>query len=239
MIGNWFKASGKRENKNYNKRKNGLARVSLGPVPVETRLEHTRFTVLDFETTGLNIRKDVPISIGAISIYHNKIELGNQFEYIIYQPQVKPGEATLVHGVSPEEIEQGKDLTDALIEFYEYAENTVLIAFHAPFDKAILDRATKAKFNCQAKHHFLDAYDVGLAFFPEQGKRLKGLDNWAKSFGLDVEIDRHHASADALMTAELMLIFLAKAQSQGIHTLGQFLRKMEQSLRLSSVQHSL
>ncbi|PID43229.1 MAG: DNA polymerase III subunit epsilon [Proteobacteria bacterium] len=236
MIGNWFNLSGRRKQTDN---KNSLAAISLDPTPMETRLEHTRFTVLDFETTGLNIRKDVPISIGAVSIYDSKIELGNQFEHIIYQPEVKPGEATLVHGVSPEEIEGGKDLTDALVEFYEYAEHSVFIAFHAPFDKAILSRATKAKFNLQANHQFLDAYDVGVAFFPERGKSLKGLDNWAKSFGLDIEIDRHHASADALMTAELMLIFLSKAQSQGIHTLGQFLRKIEQSQRLSGIRHSI
>ena len=33
------------------------------------RLEQTRFVVLDFETTGLNIRKDVPVSIGAIVVH--------------------------------------------------------------------------------------------------------------------------------------------------------------------------
>lgn len=213
-----------------------MSEISLAPTNPSVRLEQTRFVVLDFETTGLNIRKDVPVSIGAIVVHQGSIRLDQQFEHIIYQPNTQVGQATLVHGLSPQEIESGIELAEALIRFYAYAQNSVLIAFHAPFDKAILERATKKQFDLTPKHQFLDAYDIGMALYPEY-QHLKGLDAWAAKLGLDTDIERHHAAADAFMTAELMLIFLRKAQQQGIITLGQLLRKVEQVQRLSTSRH--
>ena len=48
--------------------------------------------------------------------------------------------------------------------------------------------------------------------------RTPGLDDWVKFFNLQV-LQRHNANADALVTAELMLILLKRAKQQGIHTL--------------------
>ena len=102
------------------------------------------------------------------------------------------------------------------------------------FDKAILERATKKAVR-SFKHQFADAYDIGMALYPEY-QHLKGLDAWAAKLGLDTDIERHHAAADAFMTAELMLIF-PQAQQLGIITLGQLLRKVEQVQRLSTSRH--
>ncbi len=232
MLKQWFTQWGARNEA----ARAALAELSLAPVDTGTRLEQTRFVVLDFETTGLNIRKDVPVSIGAIAIERHQIRLDQQFEQIIHQPAAQAGEATLIHGLSPEDIAGGVALAEALVAFYSYAQNSVLIAFHAPFDQAILNRATKQQFDCQAAHQFLDAYDIGLALYPEFD-HVKGLDAWATALGLDTDIDRHHAAADALMTAELMLIFLSRAQQLGIFTLGQLLRKVEQVQRLRATRN--
>ena len=54
--------------------------------------------------------------------------------------------------------------------------------------------------------------------FPDHGMREIRMDDWVEFFGLNV-LQRHNAFADALATAEIMLILLKKAQSQGIMTL--------------------
>ena len=46
---------------------------------------------------------------------------------------------------------------------------------------------------------------------------FRSLDDWINYFHLQVG-ERHHASADALATAELMLILLSRARQQHIDT---------------------
>ncbi|HAB90873.1 MAG TPA: 3'-5' exonuclease, partial [Pseudomonas sp.] len=53
---------------------------------------------------------------------------------------------------------------------------------------------------------------------PEHNMRNPGLDDCLSFFGLNV-LQRHNASADAMVTAELMLILLKRAERQGIQSL--------------------
>ncbi len=54
--------------------------------------------------------------------------------------------------------------------------------------------------------------------YPEHGMPSPKMDDWVDFFGLQV-LQRHNACADAMVTAELMLILLNKADSAGIKTL--------------------
>ena len=47
--------------------------------------------------------------------------------------------------------------------------------------------------------------------------RDAGLDDWVNGFKLQV-VERHHAAADALATAELALILFHRARQQQIHS---------------------
>ena len=56
--------------------------------------------------------------------------------------------------------------------------------------------------------------------------REAGLDDWVARFGLQID-ERHHASADAQVTAELALILLSQARRQQLDSPLQ----LEQRLR--------
>ena len=55
---------------------------------------------------------------------------------------------------------------------------------------------------------------------PQACLRQAGLDDWIAFFGLHAE-ERHHASADALVTAELALILFSHARKQAMDSPAQ------------------
>ena len=62
-----------------------------------------------------------------------------------------------------------------------------------------------------------DVADIAPLLCPDAHIREAGLDDWINHFHLHVG-ERHHASADALATAELMLILFSRARQQHIDT---------------------
>jgi len=62
----------------------------------------------------------------------------------------------------------------------------------------------------------------------------KGLDHWSELFGREASA-RHNAAADALVTAELTLMALNRAQKDGIKTLRQLHDKLHYHRRLQNM----
>jgi DNA polymerase-3 subunit epsilon len=180
-------------------------------------LREQRWVVLDLETTGLNMNKDQVLSIGAVVIEDGAIDFRQQFERTLQYPQVKLGPSVLIHGIGPSAIAAGSDPVEALLDLMEYIGDSPVLAFHAPFDQHMLGRALKDHLSFKLQHPFLDVADIAPLLCPQAHIREAGLDDWIDWFKLEV-FERHHASADALATAELMLILFSRARQQQIHS---------------------
>ena len=85
--------------------------------------------------------------------------------------------------------------------------------FHAAFDQHMLGRALKDSLGYRLQHSFFDIAEIAPMLCPNAGIRQAGLDDWTKFFGLQAG-ERHNASADALVTAELALILFSYARRQ-------------------------
>lgn len=169
-----------------------------------------RMVVVDVETTGLNLAKDVVLSIGAVAIEDGAIDFGQCFECTLRRIAT-PGASTLIHGLGPEALAQGDAPADALLAFLEYLGDSPLLAFHADFDRQMLTRALKDDLGYRFEHPFLDIAELAPVLYPDCVTPRAGLDDWITQFGLSVG-QRHHASADALVSAELSLILLKRAE---------------------------
>ncbi|CAI8753186.1 DNA polymerase III subunit epsilon [Pseudomonas sp. IT-196MI5] len=183
----------------------------------ECSLREQRWVVLDLETTGLNLNKDHVLSIGAVVIEDGAIDFRQQFERTLQYPQVKLGPSVLIHGIGPSAIAAGSDPAEALLDLMEYIADSPVLAFHAPFDQHMLGRALKDHLGFKLQHTFLDVADIAPLLCPQAHIREAGLDDWIDWFKLEV-FERHHASADALATAELALILFSRARQQQIHS---------------------
>ena len=196
--------------------------LRLATLPVyiasEQPLDQQRFVVVDLETSGLNTLKDKILSIGAVTIDQSAIALGQQFSCTLRRANHAVSESVLIHQIPPSEVAAGVRPENALLSFMEYVGSSPLLAFHASFDQRMLVREMDDAFAYPLRHAFYDVAEIAPLLYPEHGMRTPGLDDWVKFFNLHV-LQRHNASADALVTAELMLILLKRAKQQGIFTL--------------------
>jgi DNA polymerase-3 subunit epsilon len=171
--------------------------------------------VLDLETTGFNLQRDVVLSIGAVVIEDGAIDLSQQFERTLLRSDHKISPSVLIHGLGPSAIAAGSEPAQALLDFMEFAAGSPLLAFHAGFDQHMLCRALKESLDYRLPQRFIDVAQMAPLLCPQAELRNAGLDDWVAHFGLQVAA-RHHASADALVTAELALILFSRARQQGL-----------------------
>lgn len=219
----WFSFSRKPELTSKQQRR--LAALK-GPAPLDKPLSQQRFVVVDLETTGFDLKRDLVISIGAVVIDGNGIPMGQQFERTLYRDAPAITESILIHGIAPSQLAEGDDPIKALLDFMEFVGDSPLLAYHAQFDQYMLTRALKESLGYRLRHSFFDVAEWGPMLRPEAGLTKAGLDDWVNHFKLKVH-QRHHASADALVTAEIGLILLKLAQQQEIETLAQLSLRVE------------
>ena len=180
-------------------------------------LRSQRWVVVDLETSGLNLNRDQVLSIGAVVIEDGAVDFSQLFERTLQRTDTKLNPSVLIHGLGPGAIAAGSDPAEALLDFMTFVGDSPLLAFHAPFDQHMLGRALKDSLDYRMAHSVLDVADLAPLLCPDVTLREAGLDDWLNHFKLQAG-ERHHASADALATAELMLILFSRARQQQIDT---------------------
>jgi len=183
-----------------------------------TRLTAQRFVVVDVESTGLNLSRDQLISIGAVTVVDCVLQLGRCFEVVLQQHQPSSVDNILIHGIDGTTQTTGKDPVDGLLDFLAFAGNAPLIAYHAGFDRTMINRATKKFLGMAIANPWIDLAFIAPALYPELAPGRHALDDWTSVFNIE-NLNRHNAVADACATAQLFLVMLARAWSTGFITL--------------------
>lgn len=197
----------------------------------DTPLGLTRWVVVDLETSGLDIYRDEILSIGAVAVVDGALSMVDQFECTVYQPGHRPGKATLLHEIAPSQIRSGQSLGQALQDLMEYAGRCVMVAFHAGFERRMLDRALRRERGQRLPHHFIDLAELAPMLYPQVQDRFRTLDDWQEHFHL-TNSERHNAAADAQVSAELLLIMLNRLTREGTNTLAELDNRLARWRRL-------
>ena len=175
--------------------------------------EESRFVVVDVETSGLNLTRDRLIAIGAVAVQHGKLVLSDSFETVLQQEVVSSKANILIHGITASAQSNGQDPADALLDFLEYVGKSPLVAFHVTFDQTMLTRAIRHYLGFTFQHDWLDLAYVAPGLHPAQ--KFRSLDDWQNFFGLHNHA-RHNALADAVITAQLLVILMNVASRQAL-----------------------
>jgi DNA polymerase-3 subunit epsilon len=168
-----------------------------------------RWVVLDVESSGLNPRQDRLLAIAAIALRVNGpravIELGDSFEVVLQQAP-RSGQTDraniLLHGIGVGAQSAGMARPQALQTFQAYVADAPLIAFHAAFDRAMIDRAFQAEALPPPPNPWLDLEPLAAVLQPQV--KARSLDEWMRAMNIRCAV-RHQAAADTLATAELLL----------------------------------
>lgn len=184
------------------------------PLPAQrSGFAEVPFAVLDFETTGLDIKVDHVISLGYVSITNLGINLDSAWHEVIATPRELPEQSTVIHGLTDDRVAQGMPLERVMPDLLEHLAGKILVAHHAAIELGFLRRICHTLYGAPLHIPFLDTRELARRHLrrqpvaPEEGGYR--LFNLRRRFGLPA-YTAHNALYDALSTAELFLALLCE-----------------------------
>ena len=132
--------------------------------------------------------------------------------------------AVTVHGITRDESQKGVEEPEALEAFLGYLRDGVIVGHHIGHDIATFDAACTRHWGMRLLNRSLDTMDLTLhlerdgAFAGRPPIRRFTLDALCELFGV-IPHDRHTASGDAFITAQVFLRLLRLAARTGRGTL--------------------
>jgi len=188
-------------------------------------LADVAFTVVDLETTGATPSTSKITEIGAV-----RVEGGEQtqsFSQLVNPGVHIPAMVTGITGIDDATVAEAPPIEDVLPRFVEFSAGTVLVAHNARFDLGFLDYELTKLMRCTFPRPTLDTLRLARRLCPGQRCSLAAL---AERFDTVVK-PGHRALRDAQATAELLVMFLAWLQEQGMTTLEEVARFCEPGAR--------
>lgn len=167
-----------------------------------------RWVVLDVETTGLDPRRAELLAVAALGVHCDwtgrRLSLcpGDSLSVRLRPARVSADRANvLVHGLGTGRQREGLPPPEALAAVLRFTRGARLLAFHAAFDRALLQRQLRRHLGQRLEGEWLDI--AQLCRTAHAGVPARSLDEWLAYLGIDC-LSRHDAAADVLAEAELL-----------------------------------
>ena len=196
-----------------------LRRFLDTPGPTATSDCHdVEFLVLDFETTGVDPRRDEILSAGWVVIRRSAIELATASRRLVRPSQAIPEISAVIHAITDDEAAGGEALCAVLGDVLDALAGKVLVVHYAPAEAGFLAAACRRCFGGAVLTRTVDTLRLARRSLDRAGSvaqrgelRLGAL---RARYGLP-DHEMHDALGDALATAELFLAQLAELGHEG------------------------
>jgi DNA polymerase-3 subunit epsilon len=188
-----------------------------GPIADDTPLAALPMLVLDTETTGLDVKDDRVVSIGAVRMVGERVFRHVTFHQLCTPGRPIPPAATKIHHITDADVADAPPFAEVWRNCLPLLEGTVMVGYNIPFDIAMLrHECHRAGLDWQ-EPTFLDVLLLAVALIDDlRNDNLEGLTDY---LGVDVH-DRHNALGDSLMEAETLACLLPRLADKGIVTYG-------------------
>lgn len=166
---------------------------------VPAGLKYDRYTVVDLETTGLNVEKDRIIEIGALKIENNVVK--KTLQKIIKTDVQIPENIIGITGITQETCDNGSDFTETVSELKDFVANTPVIGYNiAAFDARIMRSECIRN---KAPYPFMRVVDV-LPIAKSMIQRLSSYTMKGVAEALDIKQENtHRAISDCIVCNEI------------------------------------
>ena len=155
------------------------------------------YTIIDFETTGLDAKKEQVTEIAALKIDAEGNEYGSFHTFVRLTDGRKPSPYAKV---TEEECEYGMDESEALTMLSSFCKETIVVAQYAPFDFSFIDAYLHPeKFICTRTLTFMVEPNENPSLVPTcERNNIKVL-------------NAHRAMDDVMMTKKVFLMQKSEA----------------------------
>jgi signal-transduction protein with cAMP-binding, CBS, and nucleotidyltransferase domain/DNA polymerase III epsilon subunit-like protein len=188
------------------------------PPASHTVLSALPVIVLDVETTGLDVRRDRIVQVGAVAMLGQRILDEPRLDQLIDPGVPIPASATRIHGLTDIDVAGAPRFADFAQTLRELVSGHVVVGHNIGFDLAVLrHEAARAG----VRWHDPPALDVGqLVGALEPALPDLGLETVASLLGVTID-GRHRALGDALATARAFSNLLPRLREADVRTLGE------------------
>ncbi len=185
------------------------------PLPeLGTSVKDTPLLALDFETTGLDAKKDEIISIGLVPFDLNRIYLRQSKSWLIKPKRKLNTDSVVIHGITHSDLEDAPDLNKILPEFLEAIAGKICVVHYRQIERDFLNATFKRRFGEGIKFPVIDTlqieWDYQKRLTSGLWKRLQGKKPASVRLGASRSrynlptYTPHDALIDAIATAELL-----------------------------------
>ncbi|HEY5389654.1 MAG TPA: 3'-5' exonuclease [Solirubrobacteraceae bacterium] len=174
--------------------------------PPHTPWRDARYCVVDLELSGLDPRHGEVISYAALAIDEGRIVLASAVAGLVHPTRPLAEESIRIHGIRAADLAQAPELSEAIKPLLAAMTGRILIAHHAPVERAFLRRALRSA-GARLRRPVLDTAVLARLWLAERDGALPAqaeLGELARACGLPVHAP-HTAAGDALTTAQLFL----------------------------------
>jgi len=184
--------------------------------------ENFRFVCIDTESTGLDAKRDKLVSLAGVAICQGDICLWDEISVVL--PVAYNTSSVTVHGITRESAAAGVEEPEAISRLVEWLADGVIVGHHIQHDLTMLNQACQHHFNFSLRNIAVDTMEAFLAIkatggFPAlKSPGQHSLDALCELFNI-IPHDRHTASGDAYLTAQITLRILKEAGKLGLWNL--------------------
>jgi DNA polymerase-3 subunit epsilon len=185
---------------------------SAGLPDAQTPLRELSFMALDFETTGMNARRDGIVSIGMVPFTLERIRPSAGHYWLVKPAGVLNVSSIEIHRITHSEVANAPDLDAILGEVLDALSGHVLVVHFRNIERPFLDTAVMGRRGEHCLFPLIDTMTIeaisirqGMMArlrrflgFPQESIRLA---NSRQRYGLP-DYASHHAKVDAMATAE-------------------------------------
>jgi DNA polymerase-3 subunit epsilon len=195
-------------------------------------IDEVCYAVVDTELTGLDVKKDSIVSIGAVGMTGGRIHLGKTLEILVSPETSLTSKSVLVHGITPSEVENKPAISNVLDDLRKFCEGCIVVGHFISLDLAVLNREARRLHQGGFDQRAVDTWRIQTWMQNQTSSVARDfrdcggesdLFSLAKKFSIPVT-QAHNALGDAFITAQLFQRFLGALPSLGVRTVKELLK---------------
>lgn len=101
------------------------------------------WVALDCETTGLDVRHDEVVSIGAVRIVGDRLLTSERLELLVRPERAVSAGSVRIHRLRSQDLAGGLPLHEAMVQLLRFIGSRPLVGYYLEFDVAMLNRAVR------------------------------------------------------------------------------------------------
>ncbi len=176
-----------------------------------TDYRELEYLAIDLETTGLDSRRDLILSVGYVTVRGIVIDLSTARHRVVRIDRSIPEASAIIHQITDDQSAKGRELLEVMAELLPVLAGKIMIAHHASIEQSFLSNACKHYWGRGLPMRIIDTQALALRTFERRQIPFKVSDLRLHALGNRYNLPRygaHNALSDALAAAEL---FLAQA----------------------------